>query len=236
MEKTDKRFGSHSSEDTALGRFIDEYYPRYARQIWGLLAVAIVAVVGYFGWSWSRDRAEEAAGRRLGEAYVHLRDNNLPAAEAALVGVLADHPSGLSADKANLYLGKLYYAQQRYAQAAETYAKVKKRSRAPLVYSGALHGRAAALMQQGDYAGAATLLEELVHNYGKRTGNPKESLDEEQVADLAPSVPNALFKLALCYRETGSTEKAKATAEKLVRAYPDTREGRDGALLLGVLE
>jgi len=235
MEKTDKRTGSHASEDSAFSRFVDDFYPRYAREIWIALAVVVVAVVGYFGWTWSRDRAEAKANVELGEAYVLLREGN-PAAEASLTAFLGGNPSGLAADKANLYLGKLYYQQQRYDEAAAAYAKVGKTSKAPLIHSGALHGHAAALMQKGDYAGAAALLEELVDTYGKRTGKPEESLEDEQVADLSPAVPNALFKLALCYREAGQNDKAKAAAEKLVRIYPDTREGRDGAQLLAVLE
>ena len=234
MENSDKRFGSHSTEDTALGRFVDDYYPRYAREIWIGLAVLVIAVVGYFGWSWNRERVEAKGNAALGEAYVLLRENS-PAAEQALVNFLAENNSGLAADKANLYLGKLYYSQQRYSEAAATYAKVDENSKAPLIYSGALHGQAAALMQQNDYAGAAKLLETLVDDFGKRTGKPEESLDEEQVADLAPSVPNALFKLALCYRELGQNDKAKAAAEKLVRAYPGSREARDGAQLLALL-
>jgi TolA-binding protein len=235
MEKTDNRFGSHASGDSAFGRFVDDFYPRYAREIWIGLAVVVVALVGYFGWSWNRGRSEAKAQAELAESYVLLREGN-PAAEASLVAFLGENPSGLTADKANLYLGKLYYSQQRYDEAAAAYAKVEKTSKAPLIHSGALHGRAAALMQKGDYAGAAALLEELVDTYGKRTGKPEESLEGEEVADLAPSVPNALFKLALCYREAGQADKAKAAAEKLVRIYPETREGRDGAQLLALLD
>lgn len=234
MEKTDKRFGSHASEDSAFGRFIDDFYPRYAREIWIGLAVVVVGLVGYFGWSWNRDRAEAKANTQLGESYVMLREGN-PAAEASLVAFLGTNPPGLAADKANLYLGKLYFSQQRYDEAVAAYGKVGRNSKAPLIHSGALHGQAAALMQKGDYAGAAARLEELIDTYGKRTGDPEESLEDEQVADLAPSVPNALFKLALCYREAGQADKAKAAAEKLVRIYPDTREGRDGAQLLALL-
>ncbi len=165
-----------------------------------------------------------------------LRDENLPAAESALLGFLAASPSGIAADKANLYLGKVYYSQQRYDDAIAAYAKVGKGKKSTaLIYSGALHGRAAASMQKRDYATAASLLEELVSDFGDRTGDPEEKIEGEEVVDRSPTVPNALFKLALCYRELGQTDKAKATAEKLARIYPETREGKDATKLLAIL-
>ena len=237
MEKQDK--APHSAplpESSAWSRFSEEFYLRYMREIWIAVALVIVAVGGYFAWSQYHEKSEAAANKKLGEAYVLLRDENLTGAEASLLGFLAANPSGIAADKANLYLGKVYYSQQRYDEALAAYAKVGKGKKATaLIYSGALHGRAAASMQKKDYAGAIPLLEELVSDFGKRTGDPEENVEGEEVVDLTPNVPNALFKLALCYRELGQTDKAKAAAEKLVRAYPATREGKDAEKLLVLL-
>ena len=130
----------------------------------------------------------------------------------------------------------MYYSQQRYDEALTAYAKVGKgRKSTALIYSGALHGRAAASMQKKDYAAAVSLLEELVNEFGDRTGDPEEKVEGEEVVDRSPTVPNALFKLALCYRELGQMDKAKATAEKLARIYPETREGKDAAKLAVLL-
>jgi TolA-binding protein len=236
MENNDKAPHSALPESSSWSRFSEEFYFRYMREIWIAVAVVVIAVGGYFAWSQYREKAETAANKKLGEAYVMLRAENLPGAEASLVSFLASNPSGIAADKANLYLGKVYYSQQRYDEALAAYAKVGKGKKSTaLIYSGALHGRAAALMQKKDYAGAVTVLEELVDAYGERTGEPEENLEGEEVVDASPSVPNALFKLALCYRELGQNDKAKATAEKLARAYPATREGQDAAKLLAVL-
>ena len=237
MENKDKAPQSASlPESSAWSRFSEEFYLRYAREIWIAVAIVVIAVVGYFAWSQYSQKAEAAANKKLGEAYVLLRDENLPAAESALVGFLATNPSGIAADKANLYLGKVYYSQQRYDDAIAAYAKVGKGKKSTaLIYSGALHGRAAASMQKKDYATAVTALEELVNDYGDRTGDPEENVEGEEVVDRSPTVPNALFKLALCYRELGQTDKAKATAEKLAKIYPETREGKDAEKLLAIL-
>lgn len=237
MEKTDKAPHAASASDaTLLGRFSEEFYLRYMREIWITVAVIVVAVGGYFAFTQYREKAEATANKKLGEAYVLLRDENYPAAEAALTGFLATNPSGIAADKANLYLGKLYYTQQRYDEAMTAYAKVGKGHKSTaLLYSGALHGRAAAAMQKKDYAAAVPLLEELVSKFGERTGDPEERLEGEEVVDRSPAVPNALFKLALCYRELGQTDKARETAQKLAKIYPETREGKDAAKLLVLL-
>ena len=236
MENKDKAPHSALPESSAWSRFSEEFYLRYMREILIAAAIVVVAVVGYFAWSQYQTKAEAASNKKLGEAYVLLRGDNLPAAESALVGFLASNPSGIAADKANLYLGKVYYEQQRYDEALAVYAKVGKGKKATgLIYSGALHGRAAASMQKKDYASAVPLLEELVNDYGERTGDPEEKVQGEEVVDRAPTVPNALFKLALCYRELGQTDKAKATAEKLARIYPETREGKDAEKLLAIL-
>ena len=238
MDKKDK--ASHAAplpETSAWSRFSEEFYLRYMREIWIGVAVVVVAVAGYFAWSQHHDKAEAEANKKLGAAYVLLRDENLPGAEAALIGFLSENPSGIAADKANLYLGKLYFTQHRYDEAITAYAKVHKGSKAnALIYSGALHGRAAASMQKKDYAAAVPLLEELVSDYGKRKGDPEEKVEGEEVVDPSPAVPNALFKLALCYRELGQTDKAKATAEKLARIYPETAEGKDAAKLAAILQ
>ena len=106
MEKTDK--APHSAplpETSKWSRFSEEFYLRYTREIWIAVAVVVVAVAGYFAWSQYSAKAEATANKKLGEAYVLLREENLPAAESALLGFLATSPSGIAADKANLYLG-----------------------------------------------------------------------------------------------------------------------------------
>jgi TolA-binding protein len=233
MENTDK---TANSSGISWGTRSEDFWLRYSRQI--VIAVVVVAVVGagWLGWSTLRARSAEADNKRLGAIYVMLREENLPAAEQALNAFIATGPSTLAADKANLFLGKTLYMQQRYDEAIAAYERVGKHGKdVALLYSGALHGRAAAHMQKMEYAKAITLLDELVKTYGVRTGDPEENLVGSEAVDLTPNVPNALWKLALCHRELGQNAEAKAAAEKLLRAYPGSREAKDAERLLAVL-
>lgn len=234
MENTDKT--PPPTPGFSWATFSEDLWMRYARQIVIAGAVIVLAVAAWVVTGTVRQNQAEEDNKRLGEAYVLLRQENLPAAERALNAFLATDPSGLARDKAHLFLGKLYYSQQRYDEALEAYVAVEDRGEATaLIHAGALHGAAAARMQKTDYAGAAETLEELVAAYGERTGDPREDLAGEEVVDLAPNVPNALWKLALCYRELGRTDDARETAERLVKAYPGSREAADAAKLAATL-
>src|SRR5690606_36490613 len=137
--------------------------------------------------------------------------------EQALLVFLGSDPSRRARDKANLFLGKIYFTQQRYEEAAAAYAKVSGGGKSTaLIHAGDLHGLAASRMQLADYAAAAEALEELVAAYGARTGDPRENLAGEEVIDPSLNVPNALWKLALCRRELGDTVGAREAAERLV--------------------
>lgn len=220
----------------SLGAYAEELWMRHSRGILAAAAVVVVAAAAWFGWSTMQEKKAEADNRRLGEAYVLLRQDNLPAAEQALVAFLATNPSGLARNKANLFLGKVRYTREDYDGAIAAYAAVEKGGRnVALLHAGALHGLAASHMQKAEYAPAAAALEELVKLYGVRTGAPRENLAGEEVADLAPSVPNALWKLALCRAELGNKAEARAAAERLVRTYPESREARDAEKLLAIL-
>ncbi len=234
MENTQN--ASTSPSGFSLTETAEEFWFRYTRQIVIAAAVIVLAVAAWFVWKTVSARAEDTANRKLGTAYVLLREENYPAAEQALTAFLAEGSSGLAADKANLYLGKTYFLQQRYDEAIAAYGAVRKRGKdVALLRAGALHGLAASHMQKEQYAEAVTVLNELVGAYATRTGAPQEDLAGREAVDFAPNIPNALWKLALCQRELGRTEDAKATAERLARAYPGSREARDAEKLLAVL-
>jgi len=220
----------------SLSTFSEDLWIRYSRQIVIVAVALVVAVIAWFSWKAVAARAEEADNKKLGSIYVLLSDENLPAAEAALTSFLAGNPAGLAADKANLFLGKTYFLQERYDEAIAAYGKVGARgTKVGLLHAGALHGMAASHMQKAEYAQAVELLNELVDTYGARTGAPEENLVGREVGDFAPSIPNALWKLALCQRELGQRDDAKATAERLVKVYPASREAKDAEKLLTIL-
>jgi len=217
--------------------FVDDFYPRYDKQLWQVLAAILIAVAVYFIWSYNHQKNEISENKKLGAAYVLLGRGNIPDAEKALTDFLSQGPSGLARDKANLYLGKAYYDQQQYDEALAAYGRVGKDGKATvLVYSGALHGIAACYMQKKDYADAITTLDEFLKLCMRRTGNPKENLADQEIVDLSPAVPNALWKEALCYRELGQPDQVRAVVDKLQKAYPSSPEAQDGLRLLAMME
>ena len=76
-------------------------------------------------------------------------------------------------------------------------------------------------MDKKDYATAAKLLEQFVSEFGERSGDLEDRYQKKEAADAVPTVPDALWKLALVYQQLGSNDKAKATAEKLLKVYGD---------------
>ena len=238
MENPIKTSGPVSVVKSSLwDRFMDDILPRYGKQLWGALGVLLIAIAVYFLWSYNHEKSQIEENKKLGEAYVLFEKGQLADAERALTEFLAQGPSGLARDKGNLYLGKAYYEEQNYDKALEAYSKVRKDGKATiLVYSGAMHGKAACYMQKKDYANAVQTLDEFVSLCMRRTGNPKEDLAGQEVVDLSPSVPNALWKQALCYRELGQPDKVKSVVEKLQKVYPASREAMDGSKLLALIQ
>jgi TolA-binding protein len=220
----------------SLATFSEDLWMRYSRQILTVVAAIVLVAAVWFGWSAIRARNAEADNKLLGSVYVLLREENYPAAEQALLSFLSEGRSGIAQDKANLFLGKILYLQERYDEAQAAYEKVGKGGKdVSLLYGGALHGRAAVHMQKSEYDKAVAVLEELVETYGARKGNPEENLSGSEVVDFTPNIANALWKLALCQRELGQIDGAKASAERLVKAYPGTREAGDAEKLLTTL-
>ena len=176
MENPIKTPGQSSLKSSSLWDwFIDEIYPRYEKQLLGGLVAVVVVVLGYFLWNYNHNKSEIADNKKLGAAYVYIEKGQLPEAEKALTIFLAQGPSKLAADKANMFLGKTYYEQQKYDQAFDAYSKVSKGNKATrLIYLGALHGKAACQMQKKDYAAAVQTLDEFLSLAMLRTGNPKQ--------------------------------------------------------------
>jgi len=223
-------------EELSLDWFTDVFLPQYGKQA-GIAIGAIAAIVlAVFAWNIFQSKSEESANKKLGKAYMYLSSNQTDSAAASLEDVLKEGPGGIAGAKAYFLLGKIRYNQGRFDDAIKAYEAVNVSSSGyPLIASGALHGSAAAHMEKGEWKIAAEKLEEYVKDFGKRTGSPKERLAQQEVADAAPVVPNALWKLVLCYRELKDDAKAKATAERLVKIYPESREGADATRLLAQL-
>src|SRR5690606_25800660 len=135
---------SSSASGFSLASFSEDLWLRYARQIVIAVVVVVVAAAAWIGVRTLNERRAAADNKKLGQIDVALRDDNLPAAEQALLVFLGADPSRLARDKANLFLGKIYFTQQRYEEAAAAYAKVSGGGKSTaLIHAGALHGLAA---------------------------------------------------------------------------------------------
>ena len=213
--------------------FLDDFWPRFGKQTsYVLLALAILIAGGVW---WNNDRVESQAteNKELGKAYIYFGEDKYDSAETFLNAFLKGGHSRLVQDKARLLLGQSQFAKGKYDDAIKSFSQVDlSNTSQPLIASGALHGLASCYIQNKNYALAAETLEKLVSQFGKRTGDPEEKVAGHEKVDLAPSVPNALWKLALCYRELKNPAKEKAAAEKLVKVYPDSRESFDAQRLL----
>lgn len=213
--------------------FMLVFIPRY-----GKIAVGVVTallIIGVASVLWAKSRKEKAVeeNKALGRAYIYFAEEKLDSARAVLSAFVQSEHGALVQSKAHLMLGKIHYLQGRYDEAIGAYSKVEAGGEDhALIGSGALHGMAASYMEKKDYIKAIEKLEEFISDYMRTPLKPAERIEAEDRADLSPVVPNALWKLVLCYRATNNMDKLKQTADKLQKAYPESREAMDAQRLL----
>jgi tetratricopeptide (TPR) repeat protein len=214
----------------------EDFLPRHGKSLTWVLGVAVLGVAGYFIVSKQKLAGEIEANRGLGKGMVAFATDEMgPAADAFQAFLESGAAKGSAGIKAQLLLGKSLYRQGKWDEAYQAYEKVGQPSDMPLLGSAALHGMAACRMQTKAYDQAIPLLEKLVSQYMRRSGKPSDDLAGEEVVDLSPAIPNALWKLALCQKELGQIDAARNNAEKLQSAYPASRESMDAAKFLALL-
>jgi TolA-binding protein len=213
--------------------FLVDFWPRFGKQtLYALVGIAVV-VAGIFWYTGNREASEAKENKELGQAYIYYSEDKLDSAEAFLNSFVKSSHSRLVQDKANLMLGQIQFNKGKYDEAIRIFSQVDlTNTKQPLVSSGAMHGLASSYIQNKNYPLAAETLEKFVSTFGKRSASPSEKVAGKEVADLSPAVPNALWKLALVYRELKNADKEKATASKLVAIYPESRESFDATRLL----
>jgi TolA-binding protein len=216
--------------------FLGEFWPRFGKQVSIALLVVAAVVLGVVWFNGHQEAQTAKENKELGKAFVYYSEDKNDSALAFLTTFLKSSHSRLVQDKANLMLGQIQYANGKYDDAIKAFSAVDLANTShPLISSGAMHGLAACYIQNKNYALAAETLEKFVSRFGKRSGKPVEKVAGEEVVDLSPAVPNALWKLALSYRELKENDKAKAAAKKLVTVYPESREAFDATRLLAQL-
>jgi tetratricopeptide (TPR) repeat protein len=214
-----------------------DFWPRHGTKVIiviVLVAVAVSAITQHLNASVKKEYAmAEELGKGLDYIYVGKGDSALIAFESAMqTGSL----KGLPLAKAALLAGNLYLQNGGLDSAEILYKQaISGASGVEIISSAAEHGLAVVAMEKQNYTEAISLLSEFVNKYGKRTGDLAKRYTKTEPVDMVPTVPDALWKLTLCYMETNNTDKAKQTAKKLLKIYGDSPKAADASKLLATL-
>ncbi len=202
-----------------------EFFIQHGMVVGVIFLVVVIAVIVLVRFHGSRTQANVAQAELLGPAlayeYTGKKDSALSEYERLLAG---NELSGGTLAKAALLAGNIYFQNGEFNTAAVLYQKALDNAGSlPLVRGGAMHGQAAVAIENKDYAAAVTLLEKFIAEFGKRTGDLEDRYEKVEPADPVPTVADALWKLSLVYCQMGFPDKAKATAEKLLKKYGDNQ-------------
>ncbi|NLB64641.1 MAG: tetratricopeptide repeat protein [Fibrobacter sp.] len=215
-------YGTNAAENW-LQNLDKEFFQRHSSKF---MVVAVIIALGIFGFNqYSQHQKAQSAlfNEKMGQAYNFVYENKSDSASQVLAEIITQS-KGLNLAKASLLLGNIKFQSNDFVAAQNLYQQsVNAAGKSVLIASAAEHGLAAAAMEQKNYDLATRLLENFVRKYGKRSGNLQERYSENEKADISVMVPDALWKLTLCYNEMQKTDLAKAKAEHLVKVYADSR-------------
>jgi len=214
-----------------------DFWPRHGTKViiaLVLVAVAIFAIAQHFEASSKKEIAmAEELGKGLDYIYIGKNDSALIAFESAMQ---SGNLKGLTLAKAALLSGNIYLENSKLDSAEILYKQAySNASGVEIIASAAEHGLAVVAMEKQNYPEAISLLNKFVDKYGKRTGDLAKRYAKTEPVDMVPTVPDALWKLTLCYLETNNADKAKQTAQKLLKIYGDSPKAADASKLLATL-
>lgn len=208
-----------------------EFFVSHGKKALVGLVVILVIVAGIVQYTESRKAAAAEQANLLGAGMTYLyagaKDSALVEFEAQ---INAGKLSGLALAKASLFAGNIKFESQDLDGASALFQKaLDNAGSSALIRSAAMHGQAAVSMEKKDFTGAASLLEKYIGEFGKRTGDLEDRYQKDEPVDEAPMVADAMWKLTLVYQELGNADKAKATAERLLKIYGDNQNYADKA-------
>ena len=208
----------------ASGSDMKEFFIQHGVKVGGILLVVIIVVIAIVHFQGSKNKADAAQAELLGPALAYEYTGKKDSALAAYEELIASKQlKGETLAKASLLAGNIYFQNGEFDKAAILYQKAMDNAGSlPLIRGGALHGQAAVAIEQKDYAAAVTLLEKFIAEFGKRTGDLEDRYEKVEPADPVPTVADALWKLSLVYNQMGYPDKAKSSAEKLLKNYGDS--------------
>jgi tetratricopeptide (TPR) repeat protein len=215
----------------------EDFFPRHGTKVIIILFIvvtAIFALIQQIGTAAEKETAmAEELGKGLDYMYIGKGDSALIAFENA---IQSGNLKGLPLAKASLLAGNLHLQNENLDSAEILYKQaISNASGVEIISSAAEHGLAVVAMERQNYSEAISLLNEFANKYGKRTGDLAKRYAKSEPVDKIPTVPDALWKLTLCYLETDDKENAKQTVQKLLKIYGDSPKAADASKLLATL-
>ncbi len=200
-----------------------EFFIQHGIKVGFILVIVVAVVIAVVHIQGSKVKADAAQAELIGQAlaydYTGKKDSALAEYESLMA---ANRLKGATLAKAALLAGNIHYQKGEFDAAAVLYQKAMDNAgNIPLIRGGALHGQAAVAIENKDYSAAVGYLERFISEFGKRTGDLEDRFEKVEPADKVPTVADALWKLSLVYVQMGYPEKAKASAEKLLKIYGD---------------
>jgi tetratricopeptide (TPR) repeat protein len=205
-------------EDTLITSYVKatSFYEEHKRQIsMGIVAVLVIAVVGYF-YTKSRSDANETATVQLAKVY-SLYDNGQyqiaidGVRERNIIGlkaIVSEYGGSYSGNLAKLYLANSYYSLGKFADALSMYEDFSADGQ---------------LFTVTRYAGIGSCSEAL--GKSKDAGDAFEKAASKYSADVnaAENYSNA----ARNYAAAGEKEKALEIYKKIKKSYPTSQAARE---------
>ena len=226
-----------NSSESLLEYLKEDFWPKHGTKVaiaLILAAAAVFAVAQHISSAAEKEIAmAEELGKGLDYIYRGKGDSALMILESSIQN---ESLKGLPLAKATLLAGNLYL-QNNNLDSAETLYRlaISNASGVEIISSAAEHGLAVVAMERQNYPEAISLLNAFANKYGKRTGDLAKRYAKTEPVDKISTVPDALWKLSLCYLETGDSNKTMQTAQKILKVYGDSPKAADASKLLATL-
>jgi outer membrane protein assembly factor BamD (BamD/ComL family) len=195
---------------------LSEWLQKHLNQVlMGAGGVVLIAVIVFFVL-FSQSKRERKGAELLGKASLELQSGDLGTAAGDLQTVVNQYGSTKSAEQATFLLASAYYYAKDYAQAQSFFEKyLDKYKKDPIVSASAQAGIADCHMQRGNYLLAGD-------SFVKAASlNPNNFLS-----------PQYLLQAAGAYLKADQKEKAKELLNKLMKEFPDSKEGKQAKMQL----
>ena len=201
----------------------EHWAERHSKLFFGIVLVAALAVAGYFGFTYYKDKQDLEAQTQMFQAVHYFEQDSLNLAlngdgnNLGFLSIIDDYGITDAAKLANFYAGAAYLKQGQY-NAARLHLEDFS-SNDLLVQARAYSLIGDTYMEEGDFASAASYYE--------------KAADYKSNKFFSPAY---LMKAALAYEKLNEKEKAKAAYEKIITDYSDSSEYNDARKFKAKLE